>query len=200
MTGPVTSGPSVTGPVPSGPSAAGGQVQTPDRAALLEAVRRFVREEAGFAQVVTVTAEGFPVARTMGAPLNDDWSVDLVQRRIHRRLDQLRRNPRLEIVWVGTPAPGSRNDSPAVFDYGRLVPRVVLLRGVAEFMDEDWTVRRYREQSAPLRARGLTKAPDRDEANVRAELVGVRVRPVRLRTEGFGEGAQSFQWSSEELA
>ena len=168
-----------------------------DRA--LEEVRRFLDEEAGFAQLVTVNADGFPVTRTLGAPVNPDWSVDLVQRRAHRRLGQLRRNPRVELVWVGSPRPGSRNDHPAVFDYGRLVPRVVFLRGVAEFMDEEWTVRRYAELSAPLRARGLTKAPARDPQNVRVELTGVHVRPVRLRAEGFGEGAESFTWTTEEL-
>lgn len=160
---------------------------------------RWVQRDAGFAQVVTVDRDGFPVSRTMGAFLADDWTVDLVQRRIHRRLGQLRRNPRLEVVWLGTPVPGSRNDHPAVFDFGLLVPRAVMVRGTAEFMDEDWTVRRYREESARLRARGFTKAPDRDEANVRAELVGVRVTPVRVRAEGFGDGAESFSWGREEL-
>lgn len=161
------------------------------------AVLHWVRAEAGFAQLTTVDADGFPVTRTMGAPVNDDWSVDLIQRRVHRRLDHLRRNPALEVVWVGTPAPGSRNDHPAVFDYGRLVPRVVLLRGVAEFQDARWTLRRYREQTAALAARGGFRAPERDDDNVRAELVGVHVRPVRVRVEGFGEGAESFGWRVE---
>lgn len=163
-----------------------------------DAVLRWVRDEAGFAQVTTVNADGFPVTRTMGAPLGDDWSVDLIQRRIHTRLDHLRRNPRLGIVWAGTPAPGSRNDHPHVFDYGRLVPRVVLLRGVAEFMDDEWTLRRYREQTAELRARGGHKAPQRDDNNVRTELVGLHVRPVRVRVEGFGIGAESFGWRPED--
>lgn len=163
-------------------------------------VLRWVQDEAGFAQVVTVNREGFPVARTLGAFLNEDWSVDLVQRRVHRRLDQLRRNPRLEVVWVGSPVPGSRNDHPAVFDFGRLVPRVVLIRGVAEFMDAEWTLRRYRQETARLLERGAgTKAPERDDDDVRTELVGVHVVPVRVRAEGFGDGAESFSWSSEEL-
>lgn len=160
-------------------------------------VRDWVRSEARFAQVVTVDANGYPVARTMGAPLNDDWSVDLVQRRQHKRLEHLRRNPRLEIIWVGTPAPGACNDHPAVFDYGWLVPRVVLLRGLAQFMDEDWTVRRYREQTTALLSRGMHKAPERDDENVRRELVGVHVRPVWVRAEGFGASAEAFHWSME---
>lgn len=168
-------------------------------AALPRAVLHWVQEEAGFAQVITVNREGFPVTRTMGAMLNDDWSVDLVQRRIHRRLEQLRRNPRIETVWVGMPAPGARNDHPAVFDFGRLAPRAVMVRGTAEFMDEEWTLRRYREVTARLVERGGTKAPTRDDDNVRAELVGLHVVPVRVRVEGFGEDAESFTWSIEEL-
>jgi hypothetical protein len=30
---------------------------------------------------------------------------------------------------------------------------------------------------------------------VRRELVGVRLIPVRIRLEGFGEGAQAFEWT-----
>ena len=175
-------------------SAAGEQA-----AALRRAVLQWVQEEAGFAQVVTVNRDGFPVTRTMGAMLNDDWSVDLVQRRIHRRLEQLRRNPRIEMVWVGTPAPWARNEHPAVFDFGWLAPRAVMVRGTAEFMDEEWTLRRYREETARLAERGGSKAPDRDDDNVREELVGVHVDPVRVRVEGFGEDAESFTWSIEEL-
>lgn len=166
----------------------------------VEQVRRevmvFILEEAGFAQVYTVNRDGFPVGRTMVAAINDDWSVDLIQRRVHRRLAQLRRNPRIEITWAGQPAAGSVNDRPHVYDWGLLVPRVVFLRGVAEFMDDDWTVARYRRQTSIQRAKGLTRAPVRSADNVRAELIGLHVRPVQLRAEGFGAGAQSFTWSA----
>jgi len=66
-------------------------------------VMRFLREEAGFARLCTVSRDGFPVARTVGVPVNDDWTVELVQRRIHRRLGQFQRNPRVEIIWVNSP-------------------------------------------------------------------------------------------------
>ena len=163
------------------------------------AVMTFLREEARFAQLYTVSGEGFPVGRTVGAPINDDWSVDLVQRRGHRRLRQLAGNPRLEIVWVGAPRTGSRNDHPAVFDYGWLVPRAVFLRGLAEPMDEEQTVSAYQRLRAPLLARGLSRAPDRSPQNVREALLGVHVRPLRVRAEGFGEGAEPFTWAAEEL-
>ena len=168
-------------------------------AAVARTALRWAQSDGGFAQVVTINAAGFPVTRTVGAILNDDWSVDLIQRGVHRRLDQLRRNPRLEAIWVGAPAPGSRNDHPAVFDFGRLVPRTVMVRGTAEFMDPAWTLRRYREESARLRARGFTKAPERDDDDVRDHLVGVHVCAIRVRAEGFGDGAQAFTWTIEEL-
>lgn len=157
-------------------------------------VMAFLTSEAGFAQVVTVNRDGFPVGRTMVAPVNPDWSVDLVQRRVHRRLGQVRRNPRMEIVWVGTPAADSVNDRPHVYDFGLAIPRAVFVRGLAEVMDDDWTLACFRRQTAVQRAKGLTKAPDRSDDNVRDELVGIRVRPLQVRAEGFGVGAQSVTW------
>lgn len=165
-------------------------VPDPVRSAALH----FVQREAGFAQLVTVSRDGFPVGRTVGVAVDDDWSVPLVQRRQHRRLRQLERNPRLELVWVGSPAPGSRNDSPAVFDFGRLVPRVVFLRGVVQPMDDATLVERYDRLSRELRSRGFINAPERTSDEVRADLVGLLVRPVRVRAEGFGDGAQAHTW------
>ncbi|UZJ23383.1 hypothetical protein RHODO2019_09030 [Rhodococcus antarcticus] len=164
-----------------------------------EAVLHWVRHEAGFAQLVTVGRAGQPISRTLGAPVNNDWTVDLVQRSAHRRIDHLRRNPAVELIWVGTPVPGSRNDHPAVFDYGRLVPRVVFLRGRAELMPTEWTVARYLEQNALLRAGGAgTRAPDRTAEQAAADLVGVRLTPVRVRAEGFAEGAAALSWNMED--
>jgi hypothetical protein len=157
-------------------------------------VLTWLRDEAGFAQVFTVNRDGYPVGRTMVAPIDDDFTVWLVQRKVHKRIGQWRRNPRTEVLWVGTPAPGSRNDSPHVYDMNLLVPRAVFLRGDAEFTDERELLERYAMQSAANRARGWTRAPQRSPENVVAELIGVRVRPLQLRVEGFGEGAASFTW------
>jgi uncharacterized pyridoxamine 5'-phosphate oxidase family protein len=88
-----------------------------DQEQVKAAVMDFLRNEAQFAQVVSINKDGFPVARTMGAPINPDWSVTLVQRNTHRRIGQLRRNPRVEIIWTGNPAPGSANDSPHVYNF-----------------------------------------------------------------------------------
>jgi hypothetical protein len=131
----------------------------------------------------------------MTAFLNDDWSVDLVQRRTHARLAQLRRDPRALVTWVGTPAPGASNEHPHVFDIGRLPPRGVFVRGTTEFMDDDWTLRCYLRHVTAQRAQGFTRAPLRDAEQVAADLVGVHLLPYRVRLEGFGEGAQAFDWT-----
>lgn len=152
----------------------------------------FVRDEAGFAQVVTRDLSDYPVGRSMTAFLRDDWSIALVQRRVHQRIRQLERDPRVLVTWVGDPAPGASNEHPHVFDIGRLPPRVVSIRGTAQIMANEWTVARYREQLTAQRAAGHTRAPVRDDAQAAADLVGYLVLPYRIRLEGFGVEAQSF--------
>lgn len=169
---------------------------TPDFEEVREAARRFVQSEAGFAQVYTINRDGFPVGRTMVAVLNDDWTVDLVQRNVHRRLAQIKRNPRMEIVWTGPSRPDSVNDRPHVYDFGLAIPQVVFVRGLAQLMTEDELVATYERQTGIQRGKGLTKAPLRSAEQVRAELVGVRVWPVQVRAEGFGAGATSFTWET----
>lgn len=133
----------------------------------------------------------------MGAPVADDWSVTLVQRNTHKRLGQWKRNPNVEIIWTGTPTPGSRNETPHVYDFDWLAPRVVFLRGVVEFLSPEETVRRYNEETAKLRAKGNLKAPVRDAADVMAGLAGVLVRPLQVRAEGFTGSPMSFTWPVE---
>jgi Pyridoxamine 5'-phosphate oxidase len=163
--------------------------------AVLAAALAFVHEEAGFAQVTTIDRHGFPVGRSMTAFLNDDWSVDLVQRRSHARLAQLRRDPRTLVTWVGEPAPGATNERPHVFDIGRLPARAVFVRGTARFMDDAATVACYSRHVARQRAQGFTRAPLRDADQVLSDLAGVHLEPYRVRLEGFGTGAQSFDWT-----
>jgi hypothetical protein len=155
----------------------------------------FVRSEAGFAQVTTIDRNGFPVGRTMTAFLEPDWSVTLVQRRSHARLAQLRRDPHVLVTWVGSPAPGATNERPHVFDLGLLPPRAVFVRGTAVFASDDWTVVRSLRGVTAQRAAGHTRAPLRTPEQVVADLVGVLVRPYRVRLEGFAEGARSFDWT-----
>lgn len=160
-----------------------------------EAARSFVRKEAGFAQVTTLDMKGFPVSRSMTAFLADDWSISLVQRGIHQRMSQMRRDPHILVTWVGSPAPGATNERPHVFDIGRLPPRVVFVRATTQFMDEAWTLDCYMREVHRQRAQGFDRAPLRTPEQVRKDLVGVRLAPYRVRLEGFGEGAQSFDWT-----
>jgi hypothetical protein len=171
--------------------------QRPPLADYQERVRAFVREEAGFAQVVTINRHGFPVGRTMVAPLEDDWSVLLVQRRVHHRIGQWRRIPSTEIIWVGSPHRDNRNLAPHVYDWCVQVPRVVFLRGVARFLDDEALVAAYERQSRRNREAGRQLAPERDADEVVRELVGVRVEPVQVRAEGFGPGPESVTWQVE---
>jgi hypothetical protein len=166
------------------------------RAALL--AQRFVHDEASFAQLTTVDGRGYPVTRTMTAFLLEGWTVGTVQRRAHRRLGQWRQHPQTEVLWVGTPRPGATNQNPHVFDIGRLPPRVVSVRGDAQIMPEEWTEQVYRRAVTAQRALGHTRAPLRSPAEVAAELVGVRIRPFRVRLEGFGDGAQSFTFDPQQ--
>ena len=165
----------------------------PDAGVLVRA-EAFVRDEAGFAVVTTLDTEGYPVSRSMTAFLAEGFAVNLVQRRSHRRLEQLRRDPRLLVAWLGSPAPGATNDRPHVFDLGRLPARAVMVRGHAQFMGEAWTWDTYARARAEHLARGDDRAPARDRAQVARDLIGIRVHPYRARLEGFGDGAQSFDW------
>lgn len=167
---------------------------TPPDPEVSQRAEAFVRNEAGFAQVTTIDAAGYPVSRSMTAFLADGFEVHLVQRRLHRRLQQIARNPRLLVTWVGPPAEGAIPQRPHVFDLGRLPDRVVLIRGTAELMDDAWTWRIYSQQSARHRALGNNQAPARTEVEVADQLVGLRVHPYRVRLEGFAEGAASFDW------
>ncbi len=160
-----------------------------------EAARSFVRDDAGFAQVTTLDIKGFPVSRSMTAFLANDWSISLVQRRSHQRMNQMRRDPHILVTWVGTPAPGATNERPHVFDIGQLPPRVVFVRATTHFMDEGWTLDCYQREVQRQRAHGFDRAPLRTPDQVREDLVGVRLEPYRVRLEGFGEGAQSFDWT-----
>ena len=157
-------------------------------------VRAFLQHEAGFAQVVTINQQGFPVGRTMVAPVEDDWSVYLVQRNVHHRIAQWRRNPATEIIWVGSPHRDNRNLAPHVYDWCVQVPRAVFLRGRARFLSDGELAEAYQRQQRRHHAAGRQLAPERDRDRVVGELVGVRVEPLQVRAEGFGPGPESVTW------
>lgn len=163
---------------------------TPEQSAMT-----FVQGEAGFAQVTTIDRGGYPVARSMTAFLADDWSVNLVQRASHARIAQWRRNPRTLVTWVGEPSATIRNDAPHVFDLGTLPDRLVSIRGDAEFMPAEWTREVFRAHSNAHRAAGNTRAPLRSDDGVDENLLGVRIRPFRVRLEGFGRDPTPTTWT-----
>lgn len=159
------------------------------------AARRFVIDEAEFAQVVSRDRHGDLVGRSMTAFLNVDWSVDLVQRRQHARLAQWRHDPHALVTWVGTPADGASNEHPHVFDIGALPPRAVFIRGAVTFLGPTQTEQIYRREIEAQRASGLTRAPLRDRDQVERDLVAVHLDPYRVRLEGFGDGAEAFDFT-----
>jgi hypothetical protein len=179
------------------PNERGDHPAPPELADVQRRVMDFLQHESGFAQVVTVNRAGLPVGRTMVAAINDDWSVDLVQRNVHKRIAQWRRNPATEIIWSGSPHRSNRNLAPHVYDWLAQAPRVVFLRGVAEFLSDAELIERFERQTAINRAEGRTLAPVRDRDNIRAELIGVHIRPLRVRVEGFGAGPESYTWTVE---
>ncbi len=93
---------------------------------------------------------------------------------------------------MASPAPDATNERPHVFDIGRLPPRLVSIRGNAEQMSDEWTADVYFAQLNQQRRAGHTRAPVRSPDGVRVELVGVQIRPIRIRLEGFGVGAEPF--------
>lgn len=160
-----------------------------------QAAFRFIADDAGFAQIISVDRRGQLVGRSMTAFLNHDWSVDLLQRRQHARLAQWRRDPHTLVMWVGTPAAGATNEHPHVFDINTLPPRAVFVRGTVTFLDTARTERIYRREIEAQRAAGFDRAPLRDAAEVERDLEAVRVIPYRVRLEGFGNGAEAFDFT-----
>ena len=157
----------------------------------------FVRTEAGFAQVTTIGRGGLPVGRTMSAFLAEDWSIELVQRRLHHRMGQLQRDPSILVTWVGPPAESSTNEHPHVFDLGLLIPRAVFVQGHAEPLSEQQTWDSYAAHTGVLRAAGHHRAPQRSREDVADQLAGLRVQPARVRLEGFGDEAETFDWNCQ---
>ena len=64
-----------------------------------------------------------------------------------------------------------------------------MVRGTAELKYDDWTWRVYARHRAEHLAHGQDRAPERDRAQVAADLVGLRVDPYRVRLEGSVPGA-----------
>ncbi len=64
------------------------------------------------------------------------------------------------------------------------------------FLQPEDTEQIYRRNLEAQRASGFTRAPVRDPQQVAQDLAGVRVVPTRVRLEGFGEGPQTFEFTT----
>ena len=158
------------------------------------AVRAFLNAGPRFAQLVTVDHRGAPVARTVGALVERDWTVEMVARAGHARLRQLAVNPELQLVFVAEPVGPEPVAHPAVIDFGLPAPRMVALTGRAEPMTAAETLVCYRRQTQRAHDAGHRRAPVRTDAQVAAELAGLRVTIRRVRAEGFGGDAIAATW------
>jgi hypothetical protein len=136
---------------------------------------------AGFCQVFTINRDGFPTGRTMGGPINADWSVDLIQGQTgFDRVNQVRANNRLELLWIDT---------------AERVPKAVFLRGTGEIYEGDRVVDEYNRRMERNASRGRPAAHVLSADEVKATLIGIKVTPVRIRVEGFGERSEVYAWN-----
>lgn len=145
-------------------------------------VLAWIEAEPRFAQVYTVNKDGYPTGRTMGARLRPDWTVELVQgRQGFDRVEQARRHPQMEILWVD-------NHSTQV------VPKCVFVRGDAQLYEGDELLAEYATRYEANARRGRAGERWSDE-RVLEELIGIRVQARRVRVEGFGERSEVFIWT-----
>jgi general stress protein 26 len=141
----------------------------------------FLQERMGFAQVHTVNEAGYPAGRTMGASINDDWTLDMIGPKGARRIDHVRNNGKVEVVWV---------------DNSTRIPKAVFLQGTGTVFEGDELVERYNRRMDINEARGRGRGPRQAPDVVRETLLGIHVKPVRVRVEGFGEGTEIFSWKA----
>lgn len=142
-------------------------------------VLKFLQEETGFGQVYTINKDGFPIGRTMGAPIEDDWTIDMIQPNHSKRLDQVSKNPRMEVLWIDTSV---------------RIPRAVFLRGNGKVFLGDELLTKYNRRVDISEAKGRSRGPRQEPDAVRANLAGIHFTPVHCRVEGFGERTELFAW------
>jgi hypothetical protein len=150
---------------------------------LKQQIREFV-DTIPMAQVWTINSGGFPVGRSVGATLRDGWNINLIQAKDNGRVSQVRLHPEMTLEWND----GGRTT-------GKLTtPRVIFLRGRGTLFDGDALVEAYNWRVETMKRRTGSVHHQLSEEEVRARLIGVRVEPLLVRAEGFGEGAEVFQW------
>lgn len=132
------------------------------------AVREFV-EKVLMGQVITLDSKGRPSVRTLGIRLNDDFSVDIATNKAFKRLDQVRNNPNMMIIWVGEPPEGDAR-----------YPKTIAAKGTARVIEGEELRAWYVEREA--QGKGI---PGRTPDSVVENLGVIHFTPAEFRAEGF---------------
>lgn len=129
--------------------------------------------------------DGFPTGQPAALHAGDDWSVDVLVGAGDAALKAVAGNPRVEVSWIDASHDAAKN----------MIPTIVFLRGMATLLgsaDAAEALRAWRlRDEARTSGVGQSLPSKPDSANVRV----LRVRPTRLRTEGFGKGLQLYAWN-----
>ena len=141
----------------------------PTREQMQQTIREFVGEF-GMAQLVTIDKHGAPSARTLGARLIDDLSIDIPTNKKFQRWRQVEANPNMLITWVGTPPPGT----------DAKYPRVIYAKGTGRILQGEELRAWYLEREA--QGKGW---PNRTADTVVESSVVIHFTPSEFRAEGF---------------
>lgn len=135
-----------------------------DEAKLREELLQFIAESK-FTLAVTMGADGYPMARTLGY-LNDGFSIWLYTLNNSLKMRQFRATNKVTLIW--------RETTPQFFKF-------LTMKGSLEIFEDRETVaqvwERYQNKYPMMRQQAQ---PDL------SERVVLRVTPVYLRAEGFG--------------
>ncbi|MCS7002738.1 MAG: hypothetical protein NZ518_07815 [Dehalococcoidia bacterium] len=135
-----------------------------------------------FAQMITYDKNGYPVGRTLGARLAPDWTVEIGSYRQFHRWKQVKRNPKMMLIWSQSPEPGS----------SVRWPRVIFAKGDGRVLEGD-ELRAYYEER--VRTRGPVEGMSTEEAM--EKIVYIIFKAREFRAEGFG--ANGGEVTFEEL-
>ncbi|MCS7002495.1 MAG: hypothetical protein NZ518_06570 [Dehalococcoidia bacterium] len=121
-------------------------------------------------QMYTVDRNGLITGRSLGAPLNDDFTVDIVTIRDlgFKRADQVRRNPAVSFTWV----------EPRPNEPGK-VAKVIFGKGKGVVQEGEPVAQWFNKNAAGGRFGNMTV----DEAVQRWVIIHVTIES--MRAEGF---------------
>jgi hypothetical protein len=132
-----------------------------------------------FAQMITIDARGFPTVRTLGGRLMPDWTVDIFTFKHFARLKHVRRTPRMAMMWLQPPEPGSSSRT----------PKLIAAKGTAEIIEG--------EALRPIVEQRLASGPNREGMTVERylnEVALIRFHAEEFRAEGFAAEGSELTW------